>query len=397
MSAPGLPPGAPDPAAAAAALAAAIAEVKEVFGTSFIGFAVATTVYGIALLQIYLYLRHYPKDSIHLKLTVGLLWLFDTLSTIMVAHSLYTYFVLNFGDIAADAKVPWSFALENGFLTMVTITAQSYYSWQIWNISNGNISSRHDACPRFMWYALLFVSYFWSIAHRQQDWGFISPSICTSTSPSPSFSEPLLTSPDRNVLRFQDPTVASISTHHFRAVSGPVQGTAAVCDILIMLSLIYYLRSKRRSGIRTTEDMIDTLILYSMCRGIVTAITQILFLGLNVGIPDHTYWQPFHQLVGKLYVNSILASLNVRRVILGRGDPENSERTTKSTSRATGSTGTMPLAFLRPKTDTEMTGDNITFDHAHAQGHSNYSQDQDREEMEMGTPVKKAAGILPGS
>jgi hypothetical protein len=31
----------------------------------------------------------------------------DTLSTIMVAHSLYTYFVLNFGNLAADALVPW--------------------------------------------------------------------------------------------------------------------------------------------------------------------------------------------------------------------------------------------------------------------------------------------------
>lgn len=37
---------------------------------------------------------------------------FDTLSTIMVAHSLYTYFVLNFGDLAADAFIPWYVALS---------------------------------------------------------------------------------------------------------------------------------------------------------------------------------------------------------------------------------------------------------------------------------------------
>lgn len=31
----------------------------------------------------------------------------DALSTIMVAHSLYTYFVLNFGNLAADTFIPW--------------------------------------------------------------------------------------------------------------------------------------------------------------------------------------------------------------------------------------------------------------------------------------------------
>ncbi|KAF8123813.1 hypothetical protein K438DRAFT_2003178 [Mycena galopus ATCC 62051] len=102
-------------AAAAAALAAAISEVKEVFGTSFIGaclspplgFSVATAAYGIVILQCYLYFRNYPKDHILFKSTVATLWVLDTLTTIMVAHSLYTYFVLDFGDIAADAFVPW--------------------------------------------------------------------------------------------------------------------------------------------------------------------------------------------------------------------------------------------------------------------------------------------------
>ncbi|KAJ7454553.1 hypothetical protein B0H11DRAFT_2068934, partial [Mycena galericulata] len=58
------------PAADAAALAAAVAHVKEIFATSFIGFAVATTAYGICVLQCYLYFRNYPKDNIFLKMTV---------------------------------------------------------------------------------------------------------------------------------------------------------------------------------------------------------------------------------------------------------------------------------------------------------------------------------------
>ncbi|KAJ6600372.1 hypothetical protein DFH09DRAFT_594706 [Mycena vulgaris] len=313
-------------------LAAAIAEVKEVFATSFIGFAVATTAYGICVLQCYLYYRSYPKDSVYLKLTVGTLWTLDTLSTIMVAHSLYTYYVLNFGDLAADALIPWSFALENGLLTLVTITAQCFYSRQIWTISRNVLVT---GCILLLAFVSLGLGLYITI----------------------------------HLFRF--PAVASLAIHSFQSISGPVQGTAAACDILITMALIFYLHSWRHSGIRTTE-MIDALILYAVCRGILTAITQIMFLALNVGTPNRTFWQPFHQVVGKLYVNSILASLNVRKVVLGKGDPEKSTRL--CFSRPTGgtdSTRTIPLTFIAPMPATTMG----TFD----VGDEDEDQDQDQD------------------
>ncbi|KAJ6617204.1 hypothetical protein B0H10DRAFT_2218848 [Mycena sp. CBHHK59/15] len=331
-------PPVPDPQV----IAAAVAEVKEVFATSFIGFAVATTAYGICVLQCYLYYRSYPKDSVILKLTVGTLWTLDTLSTIMVAHSLYTYFVLNFGNIAADALIPWSFALENGLLTGITITAQSFYAWQIWSVSHNAFVTGGIA--------LLAVA------------SFVLGLYIT-------------------VHLFRFPAVASLSTHSFQSVSGPVQGMAGACDIVITVALIFYLHSRRGAGVRTTEQMIDTLILYAVCRGTLTAsvfpafllqlilndasvsITQIMFMILNVAFPDRTFWQPFHQVVGKLYVNSVVASLNVRKVVLGKGDPEKSTRSTglSWSVGGTDSTRTMPLTFMPPKTD--MTGENQEVHH----------------------------------
>ncbi|KAJ7469275.1 hypothetical protein B0H11DRAFT_2283773 [Mycena galericulata] len=328
------------PAADAAALAAAVAHVKEIFATSFIGFAVATTAYGICVLQCYLYFRNYPKDNIFLKMTVGTLWTLDTLSTIMVAHSLYTYFVLNFGNLAADAFIPWSFALENGLLTIVTIIAQCFYSWQIWSISN-NV--------------------------------FVTGSIFLLAVASCGLGLYVTV----HLLRFPD--LVTLSMHSFQSVTGPVQGTAGACDIAIMLALIYYLRSRGRSNIRTTNEMIDTLILYAMCRGI---MTQILFLALNVGLPDRTIWQPFHQLVGKLYVNSILASLNVRRVVLGKGDPVKSTHSGLSRSTTVGGPGStkmMPLAFM-PKTDTSETFDTRDADQDRYQLPDQHSQCDDKGE-----------------
>ncbi|KAJ7928746.1 hypothetical protein B0H13DRAFT_2652700 [Mycena leptocephala] len=137
---------------------------------------------------------------------------------------------------------------------------------------------------------------------------------------------------------FHFPTIASIAANVFRAVTGTVQGTAAACDIAITIALICYLHSGR-----VTERMIDKLIVYAVCRGILTAIAQIMFLALNVSLPHRTLWQPFHQAVGKLYVNSVVASLNVRNTVRGAGVLQKSGGNLKSwsmpTMRTSGSTG----------------------------------------------------------
>ncbi|KAJ7839186.1 hypothetical protein B0H13DRAFT_1911353 [Mycena leptocephala] len=123
-------------------------------------------------------------------------------------------------------------------------------------------------------------------------------------------------------------------------IGGPVQGTACVCDIVITVALIYYLRSRGSEGIRAPRDMIYTLIIYVMCRGIATAFTQLMFLIMaryillqkieilfilpsecrhhtrsDVFLTSTNSWMPFHLLMSKVYVNSVLASLNARNTV----------------------------------------------------------------------------------
>ncbi|KAJ7821469.1 hypothetical protein B0H14DRAFT_2831393 [Mycena olivaceomarginata] len=246
----------PDPAV----IAAAVAQVKEVFATSFIGFAVATTAYGISVLQCYTYFRQ----------------LLDTLSTIMTAHALYTYF------------------LGNGLLVSNTL---SFYAWQIWT----------------------------------------GPSVSLDTFRLLTLCVQISSGLDVTVHLFRFPAVATLATPSVQAVTGPVIGLAACCDIAITIALIFYLYAKRRGA---------------------------LFVMLcNVGIPDRTLWQPFHQLVGKLYVNSIVASLNVRSAVLGKGDPFQASRVVSRSTAGTESTRTVPLSFMGPKKDTTGTFDIGTHDH----------------------------------
>ncbi|KAJ6606729.1 hypothetical protein B0H10DRAFT_2228640 [Mycena sp. CBHHK59/15] len=84
-----------------------IQSVKELSAAAFMGYGMSTAAYGISIVQVYLYFRNYPKDSIFLKLTVAALWTLDTLSSIVTSHALYTLYVLNFNNLFADAHIPW--------------------------------------------------------------------------------------------------------------------------------------------------------------------------------------------------------------------------------------------------------------------------------------------------
>jgi len=118
---------------------------------------------------------------------------------------------------------------------------------------------------------------------------------------------------------YQNPLATSISARSFQILAGLVQGTSAFNDVLITLCLCTWLY-RQKSGADGwvagqafgTDKILDTLILYAVSRGVLTAVTQILFLTLNLAFPHATYWSPFHQAVGKLYVNSVFATLNVR-------------------------------------------------------------------------------------
>jgi len=253
---------------------------------------VSTVAYGISVVQVYLYFRNYPKDSIFLKLTVAALWTLDTLSSIVMSHALYTLYVLNFNNLFADVKMPWSWPLSMAILTTINTSSLIFYGWQIWSVSRN----------------FVVVGVILSLALVSCVAGLYL-----------------------SVYLFRFPTIVSLFGHTTRSMTTIIESTGLVCDITITISLIYYLRSRKATGVRSTRDMIDSLIMNAMSRGVLTAVCIALLFILDVAYISHFYWIPFFELLGKLYVNSILATLNVRTSVRGKGQLEVS---THSTLRA---------------------------------------------------------------
>ncbi|KAJ7222087.1 hypothetical protein GGX14DRAFT_694459 [Mycena pura] len=237
----------------------AIQSAKELSAAAFIGYGVSTVAYGISVVQVYLYFRNYPKDSIFLKLTVAALWTLDTLSSIAMSHALYTLYVLNFNNLFADAQMPW-------------ILYVPFFSPSLYGVLPLSLQTR------------IFLTAIYA-----------------------DLVSTLLSIPPQSMVK-------------------TYQSTGLVCDITVTTSLIYYLRSRKAAGVRSTRDMIDSLIMHAMSRGILTAVCLTMLFILDIAYPTHFYWIPFYELLGKLYVNSILATLNVRTSVRGKGQLEVSTR-----------------------------------------------------------------------
>ncbi|KAL5514864.1 hypothetical protein ACEPAG_2180 [Sanghuangporus baumii] len=184
-----------------------------------------------------------------------MLWVLDTLGTIGIAHTLYFYLVPNIGNPDVDFVIPWSYAGQSETVDLITLITQC-----------------REECTRFL-----------------NNSNFIYSS-----------------------MGFRDNSGLTLATPVALITGTSVQGIDALCDIIITASFIYYLRSFR-NGVKPTEKIIDNLILYAVSRGFLTVVTQIVFVSLDAGLPGQLYWLPFQQAVGKLYVNSVLASLNSRR------------------------------------------------------------------------------------
>ncbi|KAF4596890.1 hypothetical protein EYR38_008281 [Pleurotus pulmonarius] len=87
--------------------------------------------------------------------------------------------------------------------------------------------------------------------------------------------------------------------------------STAACDLLISASMAYYL-NKSRSGLRRTENLVDILIVYVIGIGLLTSIFATIIFVTWITLPKQLIFLTFHSVISKLYVNSLLVTLNAR-------------------------------------------------------------------------------------
>ncbi|KIY48366.1 hypothetical protein FISHEDRAFT_58997 [Fistulina hepatica ATCC 64428] len=283
------------------------ATLDNTLGANFIGIILSTILFGITVLQSYLYFADGSStDPTFLKCFVGtLLWFraIDSFHVALLVHAYYFYTVTHFGNYEELELTVWSLDVEIAVGVVLSTMVQWFYAYRTYQLS-----FRRD---------------------------FITPIVICLL----SLAQFTLTVQTRQDVLFSE---AAKSTG--RAVSA--LACEVTCDLTITLAMVYHLMKNRgktqyKTFFKTsTRHIVSVLVAYIINTGAVTTICSIGALVAWAKVPytliQAPFWFVMVHLRGAL---TPLRSLNTRtRVqtnsIKGTGNYQSYDLTTFNTSRS---------------------------------------------------------------
>lgn len=243
-------------------------------GALFIGWTLATILYGLTCSQTVTYFRRYIRDHTYLKSTVVLLWILETLHLVLLSYSLYEYLVKLHGRPEALKSPTWAIKIQLIPASMIIGTVQYIWIMRIWTLS------RHRWRTYIAYGMLSVVVVDWVISLT---W-----------------------------------LAAIIPIHNFEDITrqlwhvGVAIGLTTYTDV-IATAYFCYVAHKARDGLPGTDTLVNRLIVYGINTGVLTVIGTIGLLIAVLAAPKRLYYIAIYMVVPKLYINTHLAMLNFRR------------------------------------------------------------------------------------
>ncbi|KAL1941271.1 hypothetical protein VTO73DRAFT_7483 [Trametes versicolor] len=272
-------------------------------GAYLIGVFFEIWLFGFTSLQSWYYFQHYPKDPLKWKaLTVSRLCL-EALHASLSCHAAYYWLVTNYLNPVALNNSVWSADAALAVAGVIVFTTHCFFCYRIWIVS-----ARRVFIPAVI---MVLALGSWGL-----DWTVLALSVQEKT--------------------FSGFTSAIQHT----STSGLVLKVAT--DSTIALSLGYFLH-KNKSGISRTDHLANKLTFWAINIGALTSIVDVLVLAFSEAT-SNLIFLALYTVVGNLYSNSLLATLNIR--IYAR-------------TQVLGEDGTsLPLASVKFNSDKAATGVN---------------------------------------
>ncbi|KAJ7190086.1 hypothetical protein GGX14DRAFT_483759 [Mycena pura] len=233
-----------------------MASVALTYGPILFGGAVAFMLSGVVAVQCIIFFKLYPDESSLKIAIVAAVWTLDVAQTSLIIASLFSYFIVHFGDLA--------------FSAMQTCVVHLFYAAKIFRSSQKN------------WYITL-------------------PIVCLALLRLLSATGAVV-----EILRYRRWTAFASGFPRFLFTMGLT--LSAATDAIITLCLMYYLRKiRRRSATSVMKGVLDTLTLYTLENGLVTWYVPCWLISRS------SIALSLHFVIGKLYPNSLLVLLNTRK------------------------------------------------------------------------------------
>ncbi|KAG1861756.1 hypothetical protein DFJ58DRAFT_725598 [Suillus subalutaceus] len=113
-------------------------QLANTFGALFIGVVLAAVLFGVTIVQVFIYFRTHSGTGITFyKIVVILLWILDALHLALIVHCVYFYLVINYANISALTEVVWSSKLQQVVAVLSIVVGHLLYVHRIWTVSKG--------------------------------------------------------------------------------------------------------------------------------------------------------------------------------------------------------------------------------------------------------------------
>jgi len=267
--------------------------IDNTLGAVFVGFALACVMYGVLILQAFVYFGRYPQDRIHFKFLVIVILLLETIDQTFIGHISYFYTITNFGKVQVlfSSTVTWSFILQQTLGAVVGAIVKGSFGIRVWRFSGEN----------YFITGLIMVLVF----------GQLGLAIAFT------------------VKAFQLPTVFAVDSLETLGTISLATGVAT--DLVTAVALCYFL-NKLRTGHESSDSLVNNLVRYAINTGALTSafsLTTLLLFNLS---KHDLFFVASYFILSKLYAISYLAALNTRRTVRGRGTEEQNSTTTRGTN-----------------------------------------------------------------
>jgi len=254
-------------------------EIQELTGPLIVAYLLHWGLFGALTIQTYLYYEAFPNDRRNTKILVYGVYCLELVQTILVTFDSFRNFGYGFGNLKALTAMDFNWLNVPVMTAVVAFIGQSFYAYRI------RILSRSLAMPILILAASITSS---AAALATGAYSFIAGDI------------------------------AKLNNHRTNVAVGVWCAGSAACDVLIALSMTYYL-AKSDTGFRQTRVLISKLIRLTIETGTVTAVVALANMILFFVFPGKTYYATPAAVMPKIYANTILTVLNARmRIMDGR-------------------------------------------------------------------------------
>jgi len=244
-------------------------------GALEIGTLIATFLFGVVAFQTYQYFSNFPEDRLLFKGLVTAIIILELVHTGSAAYEVYRLTIIFYGRESSEEHRYFGLASMTFLGGMITMLCQLFFCARVWKV-------------------------------LPKPWNYIA-GVCMVAALGRGAGSLVLGSK----------AVAAKSMLEYRSkwrwLITTLLTTGATIDVVIAASMLYFLLSKRRTGLTSVGKLIDRLVAYTIRTGLFTSIGAVTMIIMFQAMPDTLVWIAIHATLAKLYSNSLLSALNERQ------------------------------------------------------------------------------------